>query len=322
MLFESPSASIQKAVETLFQDYTTDERAHRIGKRFVPSREEIFAILQLLLELSYPGFYGPDNLAEEHLEGHLAVVVSTLHEKLARQIEACLRHDEETEGAGPDSRPPHRTGGELAGEFLRRLPLVRRRLVLDVEAAYDGDPAAASVDEVILAYPGLLAVTVHRLAHELYRMGVPLMPRIMAEWAHTRTGADIHPGATIGDRFFIDHATGVVIGETTIIGVRVKLYQGVTLGALSLPHAARGARGAKRHPTVEDDVTVYANATVLGGDTVLGRECVVGGGVFITKSVPPRTRVAIEAPRLRVAAPRSAGGDGAASTDPWSDFEI
>jgi serine O-acetyltransferase len=322
---EPKGAPLHGVIDALLEAYGRDARVQRIGKRFVPSREEIIAILELLLELSYPGFYGPEDLDEGNVLYRVGAVVSELHEKLARQIEACLRHDEETvvserSGGGPS----HRRGRDLATEFLGRFPGVRQRLVLDVEAAFDGDPAAATIDEVVLAYPGLLAVTVHRVAHELYLLGVPLMPRIMAEWAHTRTGADIHPGATIGDSFFIDHATGVVIGETTVIGVRVKLYQGVTLGALSLPHAARGARGQKRHPTVEDDVIVYANATVLGGETTLGRESVIGGGVFITKSVAPRTRVAIEAPKLRVAPPRPIAGDaaGAAALEAWSDFEI
>jgi serine O-acetyltransferase len=177
-------------------------------------------------------------------------------------------------------------------------------LVLDVQAAYDGDPAASSLDEVILAYPGMLAVTVHRVAHELHVMGVPLMPRIMSEWAHSRSGTDIHPGARIGRSFFIDHATGVVVGETTTIGANVKLYQGVTLGALSIPKDERGRviRDTKRHPTVEDGVTIYANATVLGGRTVVGADSVVGGSVFVTESVPPSTRVALRPPEVTVRA--------------------
>jgi serine O-acetyltransferase len=316
-------------VDALLEGYRSDDQGQRIGKRFVPSREEIIAILELTLELLYPGFYGQETLDDESVIFRVGTLVSELHEKLAQQVEACLCHQEEsTAKERADVRPCRRHGREVAREFLDRLPAVRKRLLKDVQAAFDGDPAAATIDEVILAYPGLLAVTVHRVAHELYLLGIPLMPRIMAEWAHTNTGADIHPGATIGDSFFIDHATGVVIGETARIGVRVKLYQGVTLGALSLPHAARGARGQQRHPTVEDDVTVYANATVLGGDTTLGRESVIGGGVFITRSVPPRTRVALEAPKLRVAAPPpSAGGanndaSSAVALEAWSHFEI
>jgi serine O-acetyltransferase len=174
--------------------------------------------------------------------------------------------------------------------------------VEDVQAAYDGDPAAASLDEIILAYPGLLAVTVHRVAHELWTMGVPLMPRIMSEWAHSQSGADIHPGATLGRRFFVDHATGVVVGETSHIGDGVKLYQGVTLGALSHPRDEQGRviRGTKRHPTVEDGATLYANATVLGGQTVVGEGSIVGGSVFLTRSIPKRARVGAKPPELRV----------------------
>ncbi len=200
----------------------------------------------------------------------------------------------------------------MAGIFLKRLPEIRTLLIRDVQAAFDGDPAATNLDEVILAYPGVLAVSVYRIAHALHDLGVPMMARIMTEWAHSKTGADIHPGATIGAAFFIDHATGVVIGETTDIGDGVKLYQGVTLGALSFPRDAAGQiiRGKKRHPTVESGSTLYANATVLGGHTVVGTDSVIGGSVFLTRSVPPRSRVSLKEPELRVAT-----RDGAAEPD-------
>jgi serine O-acetyltransferase len=196
--------------------------------------------------------------------------------------------------------------------FLRRLPEIRQLLLRDVQAAYDGDPAASNLDEVILAYPGLLAVSVYRIAHALFDLGVPMMARIMTEWAHSKTGCDIHPGAKIGPAFFIDHATGVVIGETTEIGEGVKLYQGVTLGALSFPRDAAGQiiRGRKRHPTVEEGSTLYANATVLGGQTVVGAGSVIGGSVFLTHTVPARSRVSLKEPELRVAT-----RDGAAEPD-------
>jgi serine O-acetyltransferase len=196
--------------------------------------------------------------------------------------------------------------------FLSRLPEIRALLVRDVQAAFDGDPAATNLDEVILAYPGVLAVSVYRIAHALYDLGVPMMARIMTEWAHSKTGCDIHPGAKIGGGFFIDHATGVVIGETTEIGEGVKLYQGVTLGALSLPKDDSGhiIRGRKRHPTVEDGATLYANATVLGGQTVVGAQSVIGGSVFLTRSIPARSRVSLKEPDLRVAS-----RDGAAEPD-------
>jgi serine O-acetyltransferase len=190
-------------------------------------------------------------------------------------------------------------------ELLQRLPELRKKLEQDVQAAYDGDPAAKSYHEVIFCYPGLEAVSVYRIAHELLLLGIPLIPRIMTEAAHSKTGIDIHPGARIGPSFFIDHGTGVVIGETCDIGARVKLYQGVTLGALSFPHDAAGnlIRGMKRHPTLEDDVVVYANATILGGDTVIGHHAVIGSSVWLTHSVDPFTVVSLEKPSLRIKGP-------------------
>lgn len=184
---------------------------------------------------------------------------------------------------------------EAAGAFLRKLPHIQKRLWLDVEAAYDGDPAAKSLAEVVLAYPGHEAITVYRLAHELLIVGVPLLPRMMTEYAHRRTGIDIHPGARIGDRFFIDHGTGVVIGETTVMGNRVKLYQGVTLGALSFPRDERGKilKEGKRHPTIEDDVVIYAGATILGGNTVIGQGSVIGGNTWVTQSVAPGSKITV-----------------------------
>jgi serine O-acetyltransferase len=194
----------------------------------------------------------------------------------------------------------------------------------DVQAAWDGDPAALNCDEVILAYPGLRAIVVHRLAHALYRREVPMLPRMMSEWAHNETGIDIHPGARIGERFFIDHGSGVVIGETTEIGDNVKIYQGVTLGALSFPKDGSGRiiRGAKRHPTVEDDVTIYANAIILGGETVLRKGCVIGGSVFITQSVPAGAKVNITPPPLRVKEGRQPRPQETAVRAPGADFQI
>jgi len=193
---------------------------------------------------------------------------------------------------GPDA-------AKLTTRFVASLVRLREQLSHDVEAAYAGDPAAAGYDEIVVAYPAVRALAIHRIAHELHGYGVPLLPRIMSEYAHDRTGIDIHPGATIGSHFFIDHGTGIVIGETAWIGDRVRLYQGVTIGAASLRDASR-LRGKKRHPTIEDDVTIYAGATILGGDTVIGRGSVIGGSVFLTESVPPNSRVMAEAPRQLV----------------------
>ena len=188
---------------------------------------------------------------------------------------------------------PDRNAKAIVADFVARLPEVRRLVDTDVQAAYDGDPAATSRMEVVMAYPGLYAVTIHRLAHELYRLGVPILPRVMSELAHSKTGIDIHPGATIGERFFIDHGTGVVIGETTVIGRNVRLYQGVTLGGLSFSKDQSGAlvKGLKRHPNIEDNVVIYANATILGGDTTIGHDSEIGGNVWLKDSVPPYSRV-------------------------------
>ena len=288
--------------------YMGDERARRIARRYLPSREAIVEILESILDLMYPGYFGRRDLSSENLGAHVAQSMATLVPKLEREMEHCLCYGREQAGREPEGMRPEfgecaPRAHEVAEIFMGRLPHIRGLLIRDVQAAFDGDPAATNLDEVILAYPGVLAVSVYRIAHALYDLGVPMMARIMTEWAHSKTGADIHPGAKIGPAFFIDHATGVVIGETTDIGEGVKLYQGVTLGALSFPRDASGQiiRGKKRHPTVEDGSTLYANATVLGGQTVVGAESVIGGSVFLTRSVPPRSRVSLKEPDLRVA---------------------
>ena len=306
----------------LLGSYMGDERARRISQRYLPSREAIVEVLELILDLMYPGYFGRRDLNSDNLGTHVSDQVALLVPKLEREMEHCLCYGRERD-AGRE-REAGREGGrpefgecaprahELAEIFLSRLPDIRNLLIRDVQAAFDGDPAATNLDEVILAYPGVLAVSVYRIAHALYDLGVPMMARIMTEWAHSKTGADIHPGANIGAAFFIDHATGVVIGETSDIGDGVKLYQGVTLGALSFPRDASGQiiRGKKRHPTVESGSTLYANATVLGGQTVVGADSVIGGSVFLTRSVPPRSRVSLKEPELRVGT-----RDGAAEPD-------
>jgi len=298
-----PEATLQPLVDAMLASYRSDARAHHINKRFLPSRVEAIEIVNLLLQLFYPGYFGRQDLTDENVSYHVGVLLSSLRDKLERQIELCLCYRGEVEAGGrPDVPQCRNEGRSIARQFLERLPTIRALLLEDVQAAYDGDPAALNLDEIILAYPGLLAVTVYRIAHELHELGVPMMPRIMTEWAHTKTGADIHPGAKIGRAFFLDHATGAVVGETTDIGDRVKLYQGVTLGALSIARDARGRviRGTKRHPTVEDDVTIYANATVLGGKTIISPKAVVGGGVFLTRGVPAGARVALKTTEVEV----------------------
>jgi serine O-acetyltransferase len=296
----------------LLDSYFGDERARRIARRYLPSREAIAEILEGVLDLMYPGYFGRQDLDRENLGRYVDESLAALAPRIEREMEHCLCYGREREAGASAFGECAPRARELTAVFLGRLPEIRSLLVRDVQAAYDGDPAASSLDEVILAYPGVLAVSVYRIAHALYDLGVPMMARIMTEWAHSKTGCDIHPGAKIGAGFFIDHATGVVIGETSDIGEGVKLYQGVTLGALSLPKDANGQiiRGNKRHPTVEKGSTLYANATVLGGKTVVGADSVIGGSVFLTRSIPPRSRVSLKEPDLRVAS-----RDGAAEPD-------
>ena len=313
---------LSELVERMVGSYKGDPRTHRIDKPLLPSRQEIEEVVQLLLELVYPGYHGRQDLTSHNVAYHVGELLPRVGQKLFRQIYQCLCYQHEMEPDKLHDRQACRDQSHrIAAEFLERLPRVRQQLAGDVQAAYDGDPAAVNTDEVILAYPGVLAVTVYRLAHELHEMAVPLMPRIMTEWAHSMTGVDIHPGADIGRNFFIDHATGVVIGETTQIGDNVKLYQGVTLGALSFPKDERGRliRGYKRHPTVKDNVAIYANATVLGGETVIGQGCIVNGSVFLTKSAPDGCTVVMKPPELRYHNQRprpGAADDAEADQDP------
>lgn len=301
---DDPAALVRTVSEALVASYRSDARGHRIHRAFLPSRAVIVECIDLCLQVLYPGYYGErEELTFETVGARTEAVVGALFEKLSGQVSLCLCFAKELSGQCCKETEPERMRAqaeELTASFLYQLPEIRGTLLSDIQAAYDGDPAATNVDEVVLAYPGVLAVTVYRIAHALHGLGVPLMPRIMTEWAHTKTGADIHPGAEIGSSFFVDHATGVVIGETSRIGAGVKLYQGVTLGALSHPKTADGriVRGEKRHPTVERGVTIYANSTVLGGRTIVGSGSTIGGSVFLTKSVPDGSRVAVKPPEL------------------------
>ncbi|MBI9075766.1 MAG: serine acetyltransferase [Desulfatibacillum sp.] len=263
----------------------------------IPSTESVVGIIDKLREVVFPGYFSKEKLDPVNLSFVLGRTVTMLFELLSQQISNSIRHDcmrysQECSDCGE-------RGFEAAMALLDYLPEIRDVMAADVQAAYDGDPAAKSHDEIIFSYPGLYAIFVNRIAHKLHEMGVPLMPRTMTEYAHGLTGIDIHPGATIGGRFVIDHGTGVVIGETTTIGENVRIYQGVTLGALSLPkNAGEALRNKKRHPTIEDDVIIYSGATILGGDTVIGKGSVIGGNVWLTQSVPPGTRVIMEPPTL------------------------
>lgn len=301
--------ALPRLVDRIVASYFSDERTQHIDKQYLPSQEAIVGICDLLLELTYPGFFGRGGLTRHNISFHVGDLLPKLWEALTDEIAQCLRHDAECRGENDATDEDcDERAAELATRFIERIPEVRKILADDVQAAYDGDPAATGTDECILAYPGLLAVTIYRWAHVLYEFNVPLMPRILCEHAHKLTGIDIHPGARIGRFFFIDHGTGVVIGETTDIGRHVKVYQGVTLGALSFPKDERGRliRGYKRHPSVGDHVTVYSSATVLGGDTVLGDGSIVGGSVFLTQSVQPGHQVSISPPVLRVRPPKKA----------------
>ncbi|MCD8396924.1 MAG: serine acetyltransferase [Lachnospiraceae bacterium] len=259
------------------------------------NRAEIVDILEEIRCLLFPGFLEMKNLNRDAISYHVGELLENVQYRLRKQVTRALYHSENA----PESLEEADTRAkEIVRAFLLTIPSLRAILATDVQAAYDGDPAAFNTDEVILSYPGVFAITVNRIAHELHKLGVPLIPRMMTEYAHNLTGIDIHPGATIGEYFFIDHGTGVVVGETTEIGKRVKIYQGVTLGALST-RGGQSLRNKKRHPTLEDDVTVYSGASILGGETVIGEGAIIGSNAFITSSVPARTRVSIKNPELQ-----------------------
>jgi serine O-acetyltransferase len=286
---------------TIIDDLVASSRdpnllAH-VDAELTPSVEKAVEILQRTKRLLFPGYFNDQVLDNNQLEYAIGMEVIRLFEVLSAEIALSIKHDCQRY----DMVCTHcqERGQQEAIRFLERLPEIRKILTTDVQAAYDGDPAAKTIDEVVISYPGVLAITVHRIAHQLRQQEIPLLPRVISEYAHSVTGIDIHPGATIGSSFFIDHGTGVVIGETTEIGERVRIYQGVTLGALSLPKdEVEQLRHEKRHPTIEDDVTIYAGATILGGETVIGRSSVIGGSVWITSSVPSGTKVFLAPPKL------------------------
>ncbi|UCG06171.1 MAG: serine acetyltransferase [Desulfobacterales bacterium] len=263
----------------------------------IPSKECVIEIIDRLREILFPGYFTKEKIDPVNLRYSMGQSVSALFDLLSEQICRSIRHD--CFRYDQVCTECEEQGHHLAIRLLEEIPSIRKVLATDVRAAFDGDPAAKSYDEIIFSYPGIYAVAVYRVAHRLFDYGVPLLPRIMTEHAHSATGIDIHPGAQIGERFVIDHGTGVVIGETTVIGKNVRIYQGVTLGALSLPKGAGDQfRGKKRHPTIEDDVIIYAGTTILGGDTVIGARSIIGGNVWLTQSVPPDTTVVLETPRL------------------------
>jgi serine O-acetyltransferase len=290
------SSTFTSLIQAIVANYQAEPKTRHIDSGHLPSRDVIIELLKLIRELLFPGYFGKQNLTAKMLDYHVGELLTVIQDKLHEQVHNAIRHQAMRRGG--ECPACETTAEAIVQEFLGALPTLRATLATDVQAAFEGDPAAADTDEIIFSYPGLFAISVYRIAHELHKAQVPLIPRIMTEYAHNLTGIDIHPGATIGEYFFIDHGTGVVIGETTTIGQHVKLYQGVTLGALST-RGGQTLRGVKRHPTLEDEVTVYSGATILGGETVIGKGATVAGNVFITQSVPAHTSVSMKNPELQ-----------------------
>ena len=276
---------IENVVDTILEDYRNDRDIDRMEVFRQPDKDVIIDVLEKLRRIVFPGYFRDKTYRMYNAKHNLSMLIEDVMCNLSEQMALVLEHNTDAE--------------TLCLEFLRRIPAVRDMVQTDLQAAYDGDPAATGMAEVIFSYPGLYAITVYRLAHELYVLKVPMIPRIMTEYAHSITGIDIHPGATVGKYFFIDHGTGIVIGETTVIGENVKIYQGVTLGGLST-RGGQSLRGKRRHPTIEDNVTIYANASILGGETVIGQGCVIGASAFITESVPSCTTVSMKMQELQM----------------------
>ncbi len=288
---------IPAIVDTIVSLHDRDDRFCHIGPEAPPSRALVIDVVRRALRIIYPGYFSQTCMDEVNLRYYLGREMIEFFEILSEQIASAIRHDcirFSLECTNCEER-----GQRAALQFLKGIPDLQAVLAKDIIAAHEGDPASKYYDEIIFSYPGLFGITVYRIAHQLFEQGVPLIPRIMTEYAHGITGIDIHPGVHIGESFFIDHGTGVVVGETTVIGDRVRIYQGVTIGALSLSKdEVERLRNKKRHPTIEDDVIIYANATILGGETVIGARSVIGGNVWLTESVPPDTSVFLKKPEL------------------------
>ena len=288
---ESFERRIQALADSILADYGNGRVIDRLDTFTQPDPQIIYELIGKLLRLVFPGYYRDYTYRIYNPKNSLSALIEDVAFHLNRQIGIALSCD----GRVGDIEA---AAQNTTAAFLEKLPEIRAYVETDLDAAYDGDPAASSKDEVVIAYPGIYAITVNRLAHALYQLDVPLIPRIMTEYAHSKTGIDIHPGAQIGRYFFIDHGTGIVVGETTVIGDNVKIYQGVTLGALST-RGGQKLHGKRRHPTIEDNVTIYAGASILGGDTVIGRNSVIGSNAFITHPIAPGTRVSIKNQELQ-----------------------
>jgi serine O-acetyltransferase len=285
---------LEAAIDAVVESYRGPEEINSLESAALPNKRAVVGAFDHLKPVIYLGFYSTRSLTPQNLRHTIAEHLYPAYEILVDQIFRVFTY-EKAMGRGPAARGPE-WSEEVVLRLFRAIPALRRTLNSDVLAAYDGDPAAKSVEEVVFSYPAIEAITAYRVAHVLYRE-VPMIPRIISEYAHSRTGIDINPGAQIGERFFIDHGTGVVIGETSVIGRNVKIYQGVTLGALSIPRSGETLRSTKRHPTIEDNVTIYSGATILGGDTVIGEGSVIGGNVWLVHSVPPRSKITYDPER-------------------------
>ena len=287
--------NINCLVNKIIDDYKQGSHVD-IKETFMrPKKDTIVKIIVQLRNIIFPEYFKNSNYRVYTIRNNLSMQLEDVMYNLSKQISIVLKYLPEHEDKSDDELLTE--AEQLTLKFLDRLTEIRRLINTDLEAAYDGDPAAFNKPEIVFSYPGLFAILVSRIAHELYLLNVPLIPRIMTEYAHTQTGIDIHPGATIGEYFFIDHGTGIVVGETSVIGNNVKIYQGVTIGALSTREGQK-LHGTRRHPTIEDNVTIYAGASILGGNTVIGRNSVIGSNVFITTSIPPDTRVSIKTQEL------------------------
>lgn len=279
---------IAEVVDLILADYDDNRAINKIDIHNQPNKEAIIEVVEKLLKILYPGYYSDRVYKIYSLKNNMAATIEDVIYNLSKQISVVMKYSNKENDI--DDSAIDEKAKTLALEFMKKIPSIRLVLDTDIEAAFEGDPAASNRDEIVLSYPGLFAISIYRIAHELCLLGVPMMPRIMTEHAHSVTGIDIHPGATIGKYFFIDHGTGIVIGETTIIGEHVKIYQGVTLGGLST-RGGQTLKGKKRHPTIGNNVTIYSNASILGGDTVIGDDVVIGGNTFITKSIDKGTKV-------------------------------
>lgn len=282
-----------QVIGKILEDYRQDRDIDRMGQAKEPDKDEIVVLLGKLRRIVFPGYFLDKSYRTFRQGSDLQAAIEDAMIGMSKQLQRSFQ------SAGTEESESKRLAKEVCLAFFEAIPKVRALVQTDLQAAYDGDPAATGMAEIIFAYPGLFAITVYRLAHVLYELKVPMLPRIMTEHAHSVTGIDIHPGATVGEYFFIDHGTGIVIGETTIIGNNVKIYQGVTLGGLST-RGGQSLRGKRRHPTIGDNVTIYANASILGGETVIGHDCVIGASAFITESVPACTTVRLKNQELHL----------------------